>query len=338
MTLTPYLAILEQDGLDQQIRASARNKAARFHSPAHDSLCKQFFADVVEEALPDSFLVAYAPHALELGVPAQKPETDPSFDGVYHIINDRRLCQILEAGSFRRLDEHDKGAVSTGRLERKMGLAGVYCTYKRIYKLYAWGGEDITNVVVFDRSIIYTAGTICLKTECSFTSVFGLDEELYRLGVEAGCFHNDFLEERELDSLMGKKAKDFTPDDVAQFTLHCLAHALSIIQHPDEMVYWESRCETASELVVNNPEQLLPRMILVDEEPEYFRDTQRAAQNRLSHVSVIAYRTVENAVRRIRGGPPAKLGRLTAEQERNWYYHQFVEGVNKGTIPLGKGA
>ncbi len=327
MELTHYLNILEQDGLAARIQESARRRAARFFTPAHGLINKKFFADVAEDALPDNFLVAHKERVLATKPPAKQPETDPSFDGAYHLVDDRRLERILREGSFKRLDEHGNGAVSTGRLERKMGLAGLFCTYKYSYDGYSH--DDITNVVVFGRQVIYAPDTLCLKTECSFNMIFGMDEEVQ----SDGSFHDEFLEGRELDDLSGKEVRNFTADDKARFTLHCVAYALSSIEHPDEMAYWEHRmgCKTASELVVNDPKLLAPQMILVEDEPEFFYETQQAAGNGFSGVPIVEDAHVRRAMRKHCQTPPQPL---PTNRERDWYREQFVEGVNRKIISL----
>ncbi|MBW2968368.1 hypothetical protein KY362_07855 [Candidatus Woesearchaeota archaeon] len=324
-------AVMDELGISERLTQAVKEtydqRYCQPEVPRNSRTIGRYFYRILTEVLPDSFLTLHKERLAEVNSEPYKRQfthwiRKPAHKGdksIYHKLPDKRVMEVIKNGGFDISNSKPAERTSTSNLERKLSGQGIYCTATEEYDHLTQTPHEA--IFVFPAEYIERPSTLCLDVEVSPSLVFGFDG--------AGDFQVEsrnieiILESLGHEYLKWKDEEEWTLGETIFFAKCAVANAMGFVISPEALLQYPSDTE-----VVLERKDLMPDMLLVEEEPEYYLDEMQGGW--LAHVPVVEQSRIVDAVHEAYGPDFAE------KKYDSTYRAKFVEGVKSGKIDIDK--
>jgi hypothetical protein len=270
---------------------------------------------------------------------------------LFHALPDYWLLRILRNGGFLETTEATETTrpnIGTGPFEKHLGINGIFLAYGTPYAhaVLDRSTNDNTgdcletqNVLVFPYSALQTPRTICLENGAALSKLLPYDWDLPSLGELGISFPEIDPESYPSDPVFDDifcKRKNNKPPLVLRYLISALFRLYETIITPESVIE-NSEKNNAVEIVIQPEHIPLPRMIIVNEEPEYFADEITGESSAFDGIPIITFENIDRALAELKGEES-----LEAFIGKPFFYRKkislFVQKVDEEKIDLNKWA
>ncbi len=306
-TITAYFKFLEDKGV---IDAISRYMSDHTN---HDIIDREeFLLKLFKQIFPERFIYDNIEELVALKrqcVNGKAKELPSPNHDLFHWTSDAGLIGLIRDNGSKSSQLVTKRGIGTSKFEHHLGMDGVFTCCGGPYDCAA--GSEATNIVIFDGALTYRPKTICTSSEVNIGRIDGIIK----------C---------ELEEYFGSEDERIKPEE--KLIKYVLAFALTLLSTrsivlPEDCVDAADKHWAENEVILEAQNPQLPKMILVEDEPEYFYE--EAMEKHPEFAEKVPIVTMDSATEAL-----ASIGITIDADDRMYLPKYFVESVNSGAINI----